>query len=98
MEDQINKDIKGILNKIVALKQGTYWELYCAYTDGVSTTLLSIKILSSNPKKTHGRIVFKKEDGLVHQYFYKGLPRGKKDSHITDILLEILSLEQAHQK
>lgn len=97
MEDQLSKDIRGILNKIVAMRPQSYWELYCVYADGISTTMLSVSIRTSNPKKTIGRLVFKQEDGQVYQYFYKGLSRANKGSHVTDILLEILSLEQARQ-
>lgn len=95
MEYKLKEEIRGILNKITWLKPATYWEINCDYADGAGTTLLSLTIKSHNPKKVLGRIVFQQENGIVYRYFYQGLRRRNKGTHVIDVLLEILNVEMS---
>jgi len=93
-----DENINGILNKIVSHRHGLVWEKQGIYSDG-ATYLVEIAFKLTNPRtRKIGTIVYQSADGLVVNYHYKGLPKGKERGEIIDLLLEILHFEEIMNK
>jgi len=91
-EDERNKTVKNILDKLIQHKPEYKWDAHCTYADGKGTTILEVLIFSKLGRTINGRISYLVESGDVINFYYKGMQEDNPDS-IIDLLLDIFNFE-----
>ena len=89
----------NILNTLSKYNPRLNWALNCAYSNGMDQSFMEIKVIDRyldrlNSSKIRGKILFDMDSGEVVKVIYHGLSKPRMPLQITDMLLDILSLER----
>lgn len=87
-----DKIIYELLKDICSMQNDTGCLIRCVYSDGISSSVFSIRFYNKETEGTFGTIAFNGEDGKVCHGFYRG-KRISKMEDIIDLLLDIYNEE-----
>ncbi len=89
----IQSTVINILDQFAADHENISWEMSCAYSDGMGTTINQITILHTDSKAIIGIFTYHIETGNVLCCMYDNLTKSPTEG-IVDMLLDMMNYEK----
>lgn len=88
----LGRVVFGMLDVLTEKIPVMRWESICAFSDGISRTIIQLNIYDERGNVQVGRIAFRIETGEVLNFYYRNY-EGESPEVITDLILDIYNLE-----
>ncbi len=93
----IQSTIIGLLNKFSEENTNILWDMSCAYSDAMGTTINQITIFHRDTKNIIGVFTYHVETGNVLCCMYDQLSKLPNEG-IIDMLLDMMNYEKSHER
>ncbi len=93
----IQSTIRNLLDKFSADNENFSWEMSCAYSDAMGTTINQITIFHRDSKTIIGIFTYHVETGNVLCCMYDKLTKTPTEG-IVDMLLDMMNYEKSNER